>query len=70
MNNEHNLTHYQVYNKENCHRECVAEFILSKCDCALLSAPSKNYCTLIIMIKSGWLENSFNCVTPNRFREQ
>jgi len=41
MDKEHNLTHYRVYNKENCQRECVAIFILKKCECALLSAPSK-----------------------------
>jgi len=41
MDKEYNLTHYRVYNKENCQRECVAEFIMNKCECALLSASSK-----------------------------
>jgi len=60
MDKEYNLTHYQVYNKENCQRECVAEFISNKCGCALLSAPSKIACHLNQKFMSVHVERNLN----------
>ena len=43
LSNERKLKFYKIYTEENCKLECISNFTISRCGCALYYAPRKNF---------------------------